>query len=130
MGTHHGSEGVVHVGANAVAEINDWSYEESAEFAEDHNLNDLNKTRHATAIKDWSAELNCWWDETDTNGQEALTIGASVTLNLYPEGASSGDNYVTGTGLVQGVGVAVTKGGITERRISVIGTGALSHTTV
>ena len=52
------------------------------------------------------------WDETDTTGQEALDVGSSVTLNLYPEGADSGDAYYTGTAIVTGASVAVTMDGV------------------
>lgn len=130
MANHHGSEGAVYVGANAVAELNDWSVTERADFAEDSNLSDTARTYNAQAITSWQGEMTCFWDETDTNGQEALSIGASVTLNLYPEGNSTGDAYYTGTVLITEVGVAVQRGAVTERRFQFIGSGALSGATV
>lgn len=130
MANHHGSEGAVYVGSNAVAELNDFSVNESAEFAEDTNLSDTAKTFNATAITSWSGSANAFWDETDTTGQEALTVGASVTLNLYFEGNGTGATYATGTGLVTEVGVSSQKGGIVERSFGFQGTGALTWTTV
>ena len=44
-----------------------------------------------------SSIVECHWDETDTNGQEALDVGTSATIELYPEGADSGDAYYHGT---------------------------------
>ena len=70
------------------------------------------------------------WDETDTAGQGALTAGAEVTLNLYPEGDTSGDTYLTGSAFVTGRSINSTYDGLVEMSISVQGNGALSQETV
>ena len=101
MTTHTGSEGTVKIGANIVAELRNWSVEEQADTIEDTAMGDTART-YLTGLTQWSGSLDCWWDETDTNGQGALTIGASVTLNLYPEGDASTDIYFSGTALVTG----------------------------
>jgi hypothetical protein len=49
----------------------------------------------------WEASVEVFWDETDTNGQQAMSVGASVTLNTYPEGSSSTDSYKTGAAIVE-----------------------------
>ena len=90
MANHKGSEGAVYVGANAIAEITDWTMEETMRPIDDSELGDTADT-HQAGPTDAGGTVVCWWDETDTNGQEALTIGASVTLNLYPVGNTSGD---------------------------------------
>lgn len=131
MANHHGSEGLVYIGASgAVAEVNDFSFTESAEFADDTTLSDTNKSYNATAIKSWSGNINCFWDEADSDGQETAVVGASLTLNLYPEGNASGDVKYTGTALITEVGVSTTKGGVVERSFSFMGTGALTITAV
>jgi len=132
MATHIGKEGIVSVGANVVAELNGFTIDSTAEEVEDSELSDEWKTFKSGTdiVKEWSASLECWWDETDTNGQEALTVGASVTLNLYPEGTASTSSYRTGTAFVTAIGMAVTKSGITTRTIGVKGSGALSVATV
>ena len=130
MANHHGSEGLVYVGAGAGSEVNDFSVSSSAEFVDDTTLGDTAKTYNATAVTSWSGSINCWWDETDADGQEAMTVGASVTLNLYPEGNSGGDTRLTGTALITEVGVSTSKGGIVERSFSFQGTGALTINTV
>jgi hypothetical protein len=129
MGTHHGKDGAVKVGANAVAEINDWTVDESAATADDTVMGDAWDT-HLVGTKSWSGSMRCWWDETDTNGQQALTVGASVTLNLYPEGSGSGATYKTGTATITKVGIAVSKGAVVSRDYSFQGNGQLSETTV
>lgn len=130
MATHKGSEGTVKVGANAIAELLSWSVEETAETIEDTSLGDTAKTFMAGTTS-WSGSAECMWDETDTNGQGALTIGASVTLNLYPEGDTTGDTYYTGTALVTSISRSV--GGNDETikaSFSFQGTGALTESTV
>ncbi len=67
---------------------------------------------------------------TDTTGEGARTIGAEVTLNLYPEGDTGGDTYYTGTAIVTGRTVNSSYDGLVEMSISVQGTGALTETTV
>lgn len=125
MANHTGVDGVVKVGANAVAEMRNWSVNETADTIDDTTQNDTSKT-FQVGLKSWSGSMTCFWDETDTTGQGALTVGASVTLNLYPEGATTGDQYGTGTALINSVGVAVPTNGMIERSIGFQGTGALT----
>jgi hypothetical protein len=99
MGTHIGNEGSVAVGANTVAEVESWSWTETVATAEKSAIGDSYVARIA-GIKDGNGSITVFWDETDTNGQEALTIGATVTVNLYPEGATSTDKYLTGSCIV------------------------------
>ena len=69
-------------------------------------------------------------DETNTTGQGALTIGAAITLNLYPEGDTTGDTYLTGAAIVTGRTVNSSFDGLVEMSISVQGNGALTETVV
>ena len=129
MATHTGSAGTVKVGSNAVAELKSWSLDQSQDTVETTKLGDTVKTCTATQSTS-SGTMDCFWDETDTNGQVACTIGASVTLNLYPEGATSGDTYYTGSAIITSIGVAQTHDGIVERSIGFQVTGAVTIGTV
>jgi hypothetical protein len=51
-------------------------------------------------------------------------------LNVYPEGASSGDTYYTGTALVTGKSINSSFDGMVEAEVSFQGSGALSESTV
>ena len=93
MATHTGSAGTVKVGSNAVAELRSWSLDQTQDTVETTKLGDTVKTYSVTQSSS-SGTMDCFWDETDTNGQVACSIGATVTLNLYPEGATSGDTYL------------------------------------
>ena len=129
MATHKGSEGTVKVGANAVAEIRSYSIEESADTLEDTSMGDSART-YKSSLTNFSGSLDVFWDETDVDGQGALSIGSEVTLNVYPEGDTAGDTYYTGSAIVTGVSRSASFDGLVEASISVQGNGALTPTTV
>ena len=129
MASHIGRDGIVKVGAATVAEVKSFSIEESADTVETTKMTDTARS-HAITLTSFSGSLDCFWDETDTTGQGALTIGASVTLALYPEGDTTGDTYYSGTALVTGVSRSASFDGMVEASISVQGTGALTADTV
>jgi|SRR5210317_965462 len=129
MATHTGSEGTVKVGSDAIAEIRSFSIEESADTLEITTMGDTART-YLSSLTNFTGSVDVFWDETDTSGQGALTIGAEVTLNLYPEGDTSGDTYYTGTAIVTGRTINSSFDGLVEMSISVQGSGALTETTV
>lgn len=129
MATHVGTSGVVKIGSDTVAEVTGFNLDETNDTVEDTSLTDTAKS-YLVLRKDATGTIECHWDETDTNGQEALDVGASVTLNLYPEGSDAGDAYYTGTALVTGASVAVTMDGVISRTFNVQFSGGVTHTTV
>lgn len=132
MGTHAGNEGSVQISSNEIAEVKSWSIEEQGETADSTTFDNTNGWRtHKHTLKGWSGEVECCWDEADTNGQGALTIGSSVTLNLYPEGDDvNGDVYYTGTATVTGISRQASVDGMVEASFSFQGNGALTQSTV
>lgn len=129
MATHAGNEGTVKVGSNAIAEIRSFSLEETADTLEDTSMGDTART-YKSSLTTFTGSVDVFWDETDTSGQGALTIGASVTLNVYPEGDASGDTYYSGSAIVTGVTRSSSFDGLVEASITVQGSGALTATTV
>jgi predicted secreted protein len=129
MATHKGSEGIVKVGSNSVAEIRSYSIEESADTLEDTSMGDSART-YKPSLTSFSGSLDVFWDETDSSGQGALSVGSEVTLNVYPEGDSAGDTYYTGSAIVTGVSRTASYDGLVEASISVQGNGALTESTV
>jgi len=129
MATHTGSEGTVKVGSNVIAEIRSFSIEETADTLEDTTMGDTART-YKSSLTSYSGSLDVFWDETDATGQGALTIGAEVTLAMYPEGDATGDTYLTGTAIVTGRSISSSFDGLVEMSISVQGTGSLTSTTV
>ena len=129
MATHKGSEGTVKIGANAIAEIRTWTINETADTLEDTTMGDSART-YKPSLTSWDGSMDVYWDETDTDGQGAATIGAEITLNVYPEGATSGDSYYTGSAIVTGVSRTASFDGMVEASLTFQGTGALSASTV
>lgn len=128
MTTHHGKDGVVKVGSNAVAEVDNWSLNQSAKVADDTAMGDTWETHIAgKTINSWQGSLTCHWDAADTNGQEALDVGASVTLKLYGEGTGTGAVEYSGTATVTSVGMTVPKDNVIQRTFNFQGNGALAQ---
>jgi hypothetical protein len=129
MANHTGIEGTVKIGANAVAEVRNFSINTSAETIDDTTITDTAKTFVAGQTS-WTADVSCFWDDTDTTGQGAMTAGASVTLNLYPEGAITGDTYWTGSAIITSMNVSTPTNGMIEASFNAQGSGALTKATV
>lgn len=129
MAVHKGSEGTVKVGSNAIAEIRSYSIEETGDTLEVTTMGDTART-YVPSLTSWSGSVDVYWDETDTTGQGALTVGAQVTLNVYPEGSDAADTYYTGAAIVTGVTKSASFDGLIEASISVQGSGALTSATV
>ena len=129
MATHKGSEGTVKSGANAIAEIRSYTITETADVLEDTTMGDSSRT-YLSSLKTFTGSIDCFWDETDTNGQLTLDPGSPVTINIYPEGSTSGDTYYTGSVLITEKSITASFDGMVEASFSFQGTGALSETTV
>ena len=129
MANHKGSEGLVKVGSNTVAEIKDFSLSETAETIDDTTMGDSARTKK-TSLTTASGSMTAFWDETDSDGQGAMTVGAEVTLNLYPEGATTGDTYATLSALITEKGVSTTLDGMVESTVSFEANGAVTWGTV
>ena len=127
MAIHKGSEGTVHVGTDAVAEIRSYSVEETSDTVETTSMGDSART-HLASLTSFSGSLDVFWDEEDT-AQIALTVGTSVAIKFYPEGTASSAKYYTGTAIVTGVSRSASFDGMVEASISVQGTGALTLAT-
>lgn len=86
MANHKGSEGTVHIGADAIAEIKSYSVNESMNVIDDSNIGDTAKTFQAGSTE-WDGSVDVFWDELGT-AQIALTNGAAVTVKFYPGGTN------------------------------------------
>ena len=128
MANHLGREGLVKISATTIGELRNYSLSHSSDTVEDSVIGDTYRTRLAT-MKTWSASGDLYWDETDA-GQLLITIGSQVTLNLYPEGATAGDVYYTGSAIVTKFDLSASFDGIVEGAISFEGNGVLTTTSV
>ena len=129
MATHTGSSGLIKIGTNTIAEVRSFTIDTTAEILEDTTLTDTSKS-FKVGKKGATVSVECFWDETDTNGQIALAEGSSVAMDLFPEGADSSDYYFSGNWLVTATSVSITTDGIIEATFSATLTGNLSRSTV
>lgn len=105
MAVQTGNSGVVKVGTAEVAEVTGWSYDESDVSPLAHQaIGDTTVTHIASGVIDGSGSISCMIDEADTLGQGALTAGATVTLELNPQGTATGTPTLTGSALITQVG--------------------------
>jgi hypothetical protein len=129
MATHKGSEGVVKVGSNTIAEVRDWSITITSDTVEDTTMGDSART-YKPSLTSASGSISCYWDETDTTGQGTMTAGSEVTLNLYPEGDTSGDTYYTASVIITEEGASASFDGMVEATYSFQANGAVTTDTV
>ena len=128
MATHHGKEGVVTAGGTGIGELTGFTLETTADVVEDTQLSDATKSFLAGRTS-FSGTLEMSYDETDSP-QQTLTAGSSIAFILLPEGATSGDESFTGSGIVTGMSVNNAMDAVVTRSITFQGTGALTRGTV
>ncbi len=128
MATHAGSEGLVKVGGNTLAEVRSFTLDITGDVIEDTSMGDSFRS-YVAGLGSFTASVECFFDETDT-AQNALDVGSSLTLELYPEGATSGDTYFTGTVIVTGKSVNSSFDGMVEVSFTATGTGGITETQV
>ena len=127
MATHTGSEGLIKVGTTTVGELRSYSLEQTADTIEDTSMGDSSRT-YKSALKGFSGSASLFFDEADA-GQILIVVGGSITIKVFPEGASSGDKFYEGSAIVTGYNVSASFDGMVEAEMTFTGTGALSLST-
>ena len=128
MATHTGSEGTVKIGSATLGDIRSFNLNITTDVIEDTSMGDSFRSFKA-GLSQFTADLEVFFDETDA-AQNALDPAAQLTLELYPEGASSGDTYFTGTVIVTSKTVTSTVDGMVEASFTAQGTGGITETTL
>ena len=129
MASHTSAQGVVTIGGNVVAELRSMSLETSAEMIDATTITSAAKVNKAGTVS-FTGSIDCFFDETDTNGQITLVEGASVTVVYLFEGNTSGDYSYSFTALVNSVSISASVDGMVEASFSFTGTGAITRGTV
>jgi hypothetical protein len=124
MATFTGQLGAVLLGVNAVAEIRGFEITATSDILDDTVMGDTWKTNKATH-KSWSGSMDVLYDHTNTLGQNALVIGASLTGSFYPSENLTAAAELTGTFRITEKSVKTTHEGMVEASISFTGNGAL-----
>ena len=128
MATFLGKDGVIEVGGNAVAEIRSYSIDETMDTVESTAMGATSR-EYKVGLKSFSGSADVYFDDTDTTGQGALTVGTSASIEIGFEGGTTGDHSLSGTILVTGRTITGSFDGMVEATISFTGTGALTEGT-
>lgn len=126
MALNKGNAGIVKVGSDTVAEVTAFTLSESIGVVDDTVLGDTSKS-HLVTIKEWSASISAFWDETDSTGQEVMVVGASIDLSLLPQGDSAGDISFAGTASITAIERSNDIEGVVTASFTVQGNGDLTR---
>lgn len=129
MAISTGKDGDVLIGANSVACIENWSIDESAPVAKVTCMKDAYAAQDA-GIPEWSGSIGVVFDPTDTNGQGAFVIGASLSGVFRHVDATTGSPEWTGTIIISGIGTQASPTDYNKQSYTFVGDGALTKGTV
>ncbi|MDE2099062.1 MAG: hypothetical protein KGL39_17545 [Patescibacteria group bacterium] len=124
-----GKGGAVKVGANTVAELDEWTLDIDADTLDDTSFGSDWKT-YLQGLKSWTGSLKGRWDvATDTNGQAALQAallgGTSITLALDVD--STTPHGYTGTAFVKKLAIGANIKDLITFQCDFEGSGALTY---
>ena len=128
MATHHGKDAVVHVGGTNIGQATGFTVDTTHDIVEDTALGASMKS-FVVGRGTFTASIDMNFDDDDT-AQGNLVQGSSLSFEFMPEGSGSGEQKLSGTGIVTGMSVGVTLDGVTSRTVSIQGTGGLTIGTV
>ncbi len=99
MATQRGCFGVVRSGPSsgavgAVAEVRNWSFEESAE-REDLSVMGTCTKKFGSGPQQTTGTIEVFFDQSDPR-QDDFVVGTEIALELYPGGTGSGKRYYKG----------------------------------
>ena len=132
MASHTGVDGVLKYDSNAVAELTAWTLDINQEPVESTALGQSSRS-FKPGITTWTGSAECFWDETDT-AQSAIDTDMSTvttkTLEMYPEGTTSGDTVFSGTVIISSISRTSSVNGMVTASFNFQGTGGLTKATV
>jgi hypothetical protein len=132
MASHTGIDGVLKYDSNAVAELTAWTLEINQEPVESTALGQSSRS-FKPGITTWTGSAECFWDETDS-AQSAIDTDMSTvttkTLEMYPEGTTSGDTVFSGTVIISSISRSSSVNGMVTASFNFQGTGGLTKATV
>lgn len=128
MGQVFGREGVLKISALTVVQFRSYGLSRESATTDGSVIGDEWDVNKATTKK-WGMNAATWWDPADP-GLNALTIGSTVTVDLYPQGIGSSAKFYRGAGIVTGLNLDGERTGLVGDALTMLGTGPLSTLTV
>ena len=125
MTTHLGQDGLVKVNHQAIAQVRSWTLNTAAELVDASVMGNPWKIQEAT-LKSWHGSLSCFLDN-DNAGQNALSVGSKVLLQLYPSNNQNVMQCFSGFAFITGLDTTASHSGLIESSITFQGTDALTY---
>ena len=124
MANYSGNTGTVKIGINTVLEMLDFTLSTGVATIDNSSIGDDDDT-HLIGTGNWSASINCFFDDNDSTGQELMKAGLSASLIFQPATASA---IFTGTATIEGLEVGLARNGMVTASFTAKGNGALIET--
>lgn len=124
MTVYSGNSGSLKVGANALGQVLNFEIKQSGETIRTDTMGDT-WNEHIAGKLAWSGSAECLLDSSDT-AQTALVVGASVVLEVYPDGNTTGRIKLSGTATVTAVDTSADQDDANSRSFEFEGNGALT----
>lgn len=123
-----GHQGSVMIGANSVADIDQWDVDLEIDTHDVTNFESDGNKEYISGCKGWSGSFSGNWAVADdTNGQaalqSALLAGTSVSLKLYVDAT----HYYSGSALLSNMSVGTPVQDKVTVSFSFQGTGAITY---
>lgn len=128
MATYLGRTGIVRISSTTVGELRNYALTLSSDTVEDTAMGDTFRTRKGS-LSTFGVTADVFFDSDDA-GQALVTVGAVVTLNLFPEGAASAEKFFSGSAIVTAFNISASFDGLIEGSIAFEGNGPLATLTV
>ncbi len=126
MSKEHGFDGAIRVGGpsgDLIGQLQSWNLDQKAETTKGSAMGqDWKDTKGH--VKEWSGSAEAYFDPEDA-GQNTLSLGDVVALDLYPGGNASGKRSYSGNAVVTGIPLSGSKDSWVAITFNFEGDGAL-----
>lgn len=129
MTTVHGNEGKVLIGTDEL-KVKSFTLTIRSPISNDTAIGDEWDVNITGAPKSWSGTLTATYKKGTAAAQTAAAAGASIALGLYAAGDGAGEDYYSGTALVEEQGLSSSTTDPVEVTFNYVGTGPLAIETV
>ena len=128
MAVGHGLSGVLKISTNTVLQVQNIKVGTKTELASKAVMGDTWDS-FLQGLNTGSLTADCLFDPADTTGQEAMTLGASATLSVYPQGTATGKKYLTVPIMIESIDVDMPMNGPVKRGFGARVNGAVAWAT-
>ena len=125
MACYAGRNGVLKMGASAVAQITSYTVNETADTAECTHFDTTGGYReYATTFKAFDGSLDVVWNRQDGD----VVVGTTYAMELFPEGDDTATDWkISGNVIITGFEISAETEGNVEGSISFQGNGVLTR---